>query len=622
MTQSTTQATSSRGERARREEKIKTLTEDADDEQLGRSFDSRLTKRLFGYVKPHRRPLGFAMLWMTITTLLNVAGPIVIGRAVDDGIRTGDYTTLRNWALIYGALAVVEWFFNRLRIVVMARVGSRVVADMRSELFRHLHALSPHFHANTSVGRLMSRLIGDVGVMQDFVTWNITGSTRAVFNLLGMSVAMVWLNWQLALVAFAVLPFMLLLTNYWRSRVREAYRNARTRSSLINGYLNESISGIRVTKSFNREAHNAHHFDDLNRSFFDANVETTRLAALFFPGVDFMGSFSASLVVIAGGWLVLGDALTAGTLVAFLLYVDRFFEPVRELAQRYNTFQQTMTSCERIFGLLDLEPDLQDRPDAGQLPPITGDVKLVDVSFQYKVNEPVLQHVNLHALPGQRIALVGETGAGKSTIIRLISRFYEVSDGAVLVDDIDIRTVTMASLRSQMGIVLQDTFLFSGTIAENIRYGKLDAGDDEVEVAAKAVGAHDFILQFPLGYRTVVQENGGNLSVGQRQIISFARALLANPRILILDEATSSVDTATEQIIQRAMDTLMMGRTSFVIAHRLSTIVSADQIVVMDQGRVVEHGAHADLLALKGRYWALYTMAWQEEADAEAQKHT
>jgi ATP-binding cassette subfamily B protein/subfamily B ATP-binding cassette protein MsbA len=557
---------------------------------------------------------------MTITTLLAVAGPTVIGRAVDDGIRTGSYMALRNWALLYGVLAVVEWFFNRLRIVVMARVGSRVVADMRSELFRHLHALSPHFHANTSVGRLMSRLIGDVGVMQDFVTWNITGSTRAVFNLLGMSVAMLWLNWQLALVAFAVLPFMLLLTNYWRSRVREAYRNARTRSSLINGYLNESISGIRVTKSFNREGHNAHHFDDLNRSFFDANVETTRLAALFFPGVDFMGSFSSSLVVIAGGWLVLGDALTAGTLVAFLLYVDRFFEPVRELAQRYNTFQQTMTSCERIFGLLDLQPDLQDRPAAGRLPPIAGDVKLVDVSFHYKVNEPVLQHVNLHALPGQRIALVGETGAGKSTIIRLISRFYEVSDGAVLVDDIDIRTVTMASLRSQMGIVLQDTFLFSGTIAENIRYGKLDAGDDEVEAAAKAVGAHDFILQFPLGYRTVVQENGGNLSVGQRQIISFARALLANPRILILDEATSSVDTATEQIIQRAMDTLMMGRTSFVIAHRLSTIVNADQIVVMDQGRVVEHGAHADLLALKGRYWALYTMAWQDEADAEAQK--
>jgi ATP-binding cassette subfamily B protein/subfamily B ATP-binding cassette protein MsbA len=464
----------------------------------------------------------------------------------------------------------------------------------------------------------MSRLISAVGVLQDFVTWSITGLVRAFYILVGIMVAMLLLNWQLALVTFAVFPLMLGLTNYWRKRVRQYYRATRSRLSLINGYLNESISGIRVTKSFTREAVNFQHMKDLNQSYFEANINAARLTAIFFPGVDLMGSLATALVVGVGGWLVIGDALTAGVLVSFVLYVERVFEPIRELARRYNTFQATMAASERIFRLLDTDPDLADHPEAYPLPEIEGRVAFNHVVFGYKDDEPVLDDINLVAEPGQRIALVGETGAGKSTMIRLISRFFDVSGGSLTIDGHDVRKVTQDSLRSQLGIVLQDTFLFAGSIMENIRYGRLAASDEEVIEAAKMVGAHQFISKMPEQYESDVGENGVNLSVGQRQLVSFARALLADPRILILDEATSSVDTTTERQIQRALDTLMEGRTSFVIAHRLSTIVNADKIVVLDQGKIVEIGTHESLLAKKGRYYNLYTMQWAAQDAAEA----
>jgi ATP-binding cassette subfamily B multidrug efflux pump len=419
-----------------------------------------------------------------------------------------------------------------------------------------------------------------------------------------------------------VLPFMALATELFRRRVRENYRQVRSATGWVNAVLNENIVGVRVVQSFSREEHNLGVFaGEVNGNHLRAANRAALASSLFFPSVDFLSSLALGLVVWVGGLAVLGRlggtfggaTLTAGTLVAFALYIERFFEPIRELSQRYNTFQATMASSERIFELLDTPVEITDRPGASELPPIRGDVEFRNVSFRYEAGGiPTLEAVNLRVAAGQTVALVGETGAGKSTLVRLLSRFYEASEGTVLIDGHDVNAVTQNSLRRQMGLVLQDPYLFSGSVRDNLRYGALDAPDEAVEAAARAVGAHEFILALAQGYDTRVGEGGAILSGGQRQLLSFARALLADPRILILDEATSSVDTQTERLIQAALQRLLKNRTAFVIAHRLSTITQADLIVVMDRGRVVETGTHAELLARRGRYFALYTMAFAE----------
>lgn len=599
-------------ERELREEKIRRLLSDREDTQLGKAYDARLVRRLARYVRPYWHQMAMAVTLMAVSSLGSVAAPWIIGRAIDDGIRAGSFRTLRLWTGVFVATAVTEWLTNRSRVAILAYVGTRIVADIRNALFRHLLRLSLGFYNRYAVGRLMSRLTGDVGVLQNFITWSITGLARGILMLAGIIVAMISLNWRLALVTFVVLPPMAFVTTRWRDAVRHAYRATRRRLSLINGYLNESISGIRVTKSFVREAANMRHFVDLNLSHFDAEVDATRLSALFFPGVGLMSAVASALVIGVGGWLVSADALTAGTLVAFVLYVDRFFRPIQDLARRYSNFQATMAASERIFNLLDMEPELEDSPDAVELPPVRGHVVFDRVSFEYEDGDVVLRDVSLEAEPGERIALVGETGAGKTTVIRLMARFFETDRGRVTIDGYDVRRVTKESLRSQLGVVLQDTFLFSGSILENIRYGRLDATDEEVMAAAKAVGAHGFISALPDGYGTEVGEEGVNLSVGQRQIVSFARTLLEDPRVLIMDEATSSVDTTTENQIQRAVDRLLTGRTSVIIAHRLNTVVSADKIIVMDEGEIVERGTHEELLARRGRYYELYAMQWAD----------
>ena len=584
-----------------------------DDEVLGKAYDARVAQRLLSYLAPQRRAISLAMALMVVGTLADLAGPYLIKVAIDGGVAAGDATAL--WLATLGYLLVnaAWWFATRERIRTMAIAGQSIIFALRAELFDHLQQLALGFYARHSVGRLISRVVNDVGVMREFVTWALVAVARDALHLVGLVVAMVVLDWRLSLLTFLVLPLMGVATAVWRSRAREAYRWTRRSQSRVTGTLSENIAGVRVVQSFSREERNTRHFaGDINRDNFDANVASARLSSAFFPTVDFIGSLAVGLVVWIGGTQVLGGGLTAGVLVAFVLYIDQFFNPIRDLAQRYNTFQATMAAGERIFEVLDTEAEVVDAPGATEMPRIEGHVVYENVSFAYEDGVPVLSDVSFEVQPGQMVALVGETGAGKSTLVKLLARFYDATGGRVRVDGNDVRDVTQRSLRRQLGVVLQETFLFSGTVADNIRFGRVDASDAEVVAAAQSVGAHEFISKMPNGYDTEVEEGGAILSVGQRQLISFARALLADPRILILDEATSSVDTQTEKKIQAAMATLLEGRTAFVIAHRLSTIVKADLILVIDGGQVVERGTHHELLAQRGRYYDLYTMAFEE----------
>lgn len=595
-----------------------------DDEILGKAYDPKLTRRLLTYLNPYWLRIIIALVCMIVAMVGYVVGPYLIKVALDDGIAKGDVNTL-GWAITWYLIAAgVFWAGTYTRIWIMARTGQDVIYDLRRQLFDHLQTLSLGFFSRYAVGRLVSRMVNDVSVIREMIVWAIIAVARDFVDLIGITLAMFALNWQLSLLSFLVLPLMAVATEIFRRRARASYRKVRSAIGWVNAVLSENIMGVRVVQSFSREDHNYRVFaDEVNGNNLRVNNEAALITSVFFPSVDFIGSVALGLVVWVGGLAVVGalgdqtglplQGLTAGTLVAFALYIDRFFDPIRDLSQRYNVFQATMASSERIFELLDTPVEVRDAPEAREMPPIRGEVHFRAVSFHYEAGGvPVLDDIHLNVAAGQTVALVGETGAGKSTLVKLVSRFYDATSGAVLIDGVDVRQVTQNSLRRQMGVVLQDPFLFSGSISDNIRYGALDASPEAIEAAAKAVGAHDFILALDKGYETLVGEGGAILSGGQRQLISFARALLADPRILILDEATSSVDTQTERIIQSALERLLKGRTAFVIAHRLSTITKADKIVVMAHGRIIETGTHAELLEKRGRYFELYTMAFAE----------
>ena len=586
----------------------------APEEIAMKGYDPQVTRRLISFVRPYVWSFLFAMLLIIVSAGASVAGPYLLKVALDEGIAGGSLVTLRDTTLLYLLLALVQWAGTYIRVNIMARVGQSIIFDLRTSLFDHLQKLSLSFYSRYSVGRVITRVINDVGVLREFITWAILAVARDLVVIVGIVGAMLLMDWRLTLLTLTVLPVMIAVTIAFRKRARENYRLVRSAISWVNSVLAENINGVRVVQAFSRQAVNyAYYQDTVNHNNLTANLRAARIASAYPSIIDFLGVIAMALVVWIGGAATLGESVTPGVLVAFLLYIERFFEPIRDLSRRYDSFQSTMAGGERIFGLLDAPVEVQDAPEAEELPLIRGQVTFDHVSFNYSDDPtPVLQDIQLDIQPGETVALVGETGAGKSTLVKLISRFHDPVQGSLRIDGYDLRRVTQASLRRQMGIVLQDPFLFNGTVAENIRFGRLEASDEEVEAAARAVGAHDFITRLRDGYNTPVEEGGLMLSVGQRQLISFARALLADPRILILDEATSSVDTQTERLIQEALAHLLKGRTSFVIAHRLSTVVNADRIVVIQDGRIVEQGTHSELLASGGVYYQLYRTGFED----------
>jgi ATP-binding cassette subfamily B protein/subfamily B ATP-binding cassette protein MsbA len=566
------------------------------------------------------------MILMLISSSAAVAGPYLVKVALDSGLSAGSLTILRQTVLLYLLISIIQWTSTYLRVYLMPRVGQSIIYDLRSHLFEHLQELSLSFYSHYSVGRVITRVINDVGVLREFITWALLAVARDLFALVLIVIVMLSMNVRLSLLTFTVLPIMIWATWVFKKYARENYRQVRAAISWVNSVLAENINGVRVVQAFSREEVNYHQFRDVvNKNNLDTNLRAARIASAYPAVIDLLGGVATALVVWVGGLAVLGsqpggvDTITPGVMVAFLLYINRFFDPIRDLSRRYDSFQSTMAGGERIFALLDAPVEVQDAADAINLPTIQGEVRFERVSFHYSDVSPqeeqlVLDQINIHIPAGQTVALVGETGAGKSTLVKLIARFHDPTQGRVLIDENDLRLVKQHSLRSQMGIVLQDPFLFNGTVAENIRFGRLDASDEEVQAAAQAVGADDFIQRLRLGYQSPVEEGGAVLSGGQRQLISFARALLADPRILILDEATSSVDTQTERLIQDALARLLHGRTSIVIAHRLSTVVNADIILVIHDGRIIEKGNHTELLALGGTYFHLYSSGFEEDS--------
>lgn len=579
-------------------------------------------RRLATYIRPYWKQLLVVFIFVIIGAITQAVGPYLIGQAIDGAIGAGDRTRLNHtmeWLLVVylaGGLA------SRSQIQLMGAVAQRTLARLRTDIFATIQRLTLHFYDQHPAGDLMSRLVNDTDVLNQLLSQGLVQVIGSLFGIIGILFAMVALDLRLALASFVVIPMMFLLTRIFSRLSRRAFRRTRSTLGDVSSELQEELAGVKVAQAFNRTGVNLEHFAQRNAANRDANVTATVVTAAFTPAIDVLSTVATGIVAGYGGYLAIHGQVTVGVVVAFLTYVQQFFRPIQQLSTFYTTAQASLAAAERIFDLVDTPPDIVDAPNAHVLPSIAGEVAFEHVSFTYgrhssdttdKSTPMVLTDVSLRAEPGQTIAIVGPTGAGKTTLVNLLGRFYEVSSGRITIDGWDIRTVTRQSLRSQMGIVLQDSFLFSSTIAANIRYGRLDASDAEVEAAAKAANAHEFIMRMPQGYATQLGERGGTLSQGQRQLIGIARAILADPRILILDEATSSVDTRTELLIQHALQILLKGRTSFVIAHRLSTIRDAAQVLVMQHGQIVERGRHDELLALDGVYAELYRRQFRDE---------
>jgi ABC-type multidrug transport system fused ATPase/permease subunit len=555
---------------------------------------------------PYKLRTTLAVVTLLLATLTSLAPPYLAKLALDDGIRAQDYGRLVAIVIAFIVAGTLNWLMSGAQTYFTGWTGERILADLRNSLFRHLQRLSLGFYERNRAGVLISRLTNDVEALDQLVTDGVTSLFQNTLILVGSAAILFALDWKLALATLAVFPFMAVATAIFRVASARAYRAVRERLGLVTATLAEDIAGMRVVQAFTRQSANQRHFEEVNEHYREANHRTVVTNGLYFPFVDFLSTAATAIVLGYGGYRVFGGDITIGTLLAFMLYLSNFFDPVQQLSQLYNTFLAAVAALDKIMEVLDEEPEVRDAPGAEDLPQIEGHVRFEDVRFGYGKTAEVLHGIDLEVPAGTTVALVGHTGAGKSTIAKLLARFYDPREGSIRIDGHDLRDVTQASLRRQLGIVPQEGFLFAGTVRENIAFGRPGAGEDDVVSAAQAVGAHDFIEALEDGYATEVAERGGRLSLGQRQLVAFARALLADPRILILDEATSSVDIGTERRIELALGRLLAGRTAFIIAHRLSTIRNADLIVVLEHGRIVEQGTHDELLDREGLYLSLY----------------
>lgn len=567
---------------------------------------NQVVLRLLSLIKPYTREVILSMVLVVISAISQGIGPLLTGQAVDRFIVKGNSSGLAIFMLILIGVFALGAFATRGQIYLMASIGQKLLSDLRQKVFNHIETLSLQYLESKQAGDLMSRLVNDIDTLNNFISQSLSQMVGALFAMIGIGVAMLIADWKLGLAVLVMVPVLLIITNYFSRLAKRAFKKTRETIGDVSANIEEQISGVKVAQAFNRTDQNIKEFAERNAANRDANVNANAITSAFNPAMEVLIYIDLAVVAAMGGMMVIQGTATVGIVIAFLQYVQNFFRPIQQVATLWTQAQSAFASAERVFVLLDTQPDILDKPDAIDLPGIQGNVTFENVTFAYEGDQAVLCNINLDVKPGQTVAIVGPTGAGKSTLVSLLARFYDPTQGKVKIDGHDLKDVSQHSLRSQMGIVTQEPFLFSGTIMDNIRYGNLKATDEQVQVAARAANAHSFIEKLPNGYQTEVGERGKLLSQGQRQLIAIARAVLADPGIVILDEATASIDTRTEVLIQRALDHLLKKRTSFVIAHRLSTIRDADVVLVIDDGEIIEQGTHESLLANQGLYADLH----------------